>query len=140
MPLALVQVATIYPLTFVGNLATLTPGDLSLFRPLLTISAVAAISCCIAHFERAQGQQSTTSTWVRTVDGWEPSGVLDVEPRPSEAINLHPALVASFQLGASLFALLAFPSQKPSAKQSARVSSVRVSRRPRRQQQVAMDS
>jgi len=103
------------------------------FQSVLTLSAVAALSCCIAHLEQAQGQLAAESNWVRTADGWEPSGVLRVESRPSETTALHPLLVASFQLGASLFVLLAFPSRKPvnEPPASSRVKRVRVSRRPR---------
>ena len=81
------------------------------------------------------------SNWVRTADGWEPSGVLRVESRPATKDPLHPLLVASFQLGASLFALLAFPSRKPVAERSCpRVQRVRVTRRVVRAREVLLDA
>ena len=88
-----------------------------MFRSLLIIVTVAAIAGAISHFESAQAErQSQVSpvAWVRTVDGWEPSAVLTANA-VSTPPALHPFLVASFQLGASLFALLAFPSRKPAA-------------------------
>ncbi len=83
-------------------------------RACLTIVVVASLSYCLVHFRDAQGQRSTSvaarrTAWVRTVDGWESSGVLQRKPRGQAAPSLHPVLVASFQLGVSLFALLALP-------------------------------
>ena len=119
MSLAVCRVTVVRPL-----------GRIALFRPLITISTVAAISCFLAHLENAQGQLPVATAWVRTADGWEPSGVLRVERRPTEVSPVHPLLVAGFELGASLFALIAFPSRQPASKQVLpRVKRVRVSRR-----------
>lgn len=101
------------------------PGALLLFRSLLTISAVAVISCCLASFEQAQGRRPVSTDWVRTVDGWESSTVLRLESRTPSAPTLHPALVAGFQLAVSLFALMAFPSQVRSSKQATAVGRVK---------------
>jgi hypothetical protein len=71
-------------------------------RSLLIIAVVAAIATGLSRLEHAHSQISTVSpAWVRTVDGWEPSSPV-----------VHPALVAGFQLGASVFVLLAFPYRK----------------------------
>jgi len=83
-------------------------------RACLTIVVVAALSASLAHLRDAQGQRSksadaTQIAWVRTVDGWEPSSVLSLGPRPQGPPALHPGLVASLQLGVSFFALLALP-------------------------------
>lgn len=102
-----------------------------MYRSLVTIVAVAAISCFLVKLQHAQGQ---LPDWVRTADGWEPSGVLLVESRPLETPELHPLLVASFQLGASVFVLLAFPGSKPTAQRiSPRASSLRSRKRAGRQ-------
>jgi hypothetical protein len=85
-----------------------------LLRSLSIIVTVAAIAGVISHFESAQAERQPVvqpTAWVRTIDGWEPSSVLTAETA-SIPPSLHPFLVASFQLGASLFALLAFPSRK----------------------------
>ncbi|NOY41395.1 MAG: hypothetical protein GXP26_06110 [Planctomycetes bacterium] len=106
-----------------------------MFRSLLTISAVALISCFLASFEQAQGRRAVSTDWVRTADGWESSAVLRLEPRTQSVPTLHPALVASFQLAVSLFALMAFPSQVRRNKQAAvvgRVKYVRVRGRRRK--------
>ncbi|MCH2113529.1 MAG: hypothetical protein MK171_01270 [Pirellulales bacterium] len=86
-----------------------------MYRFVLTISAVGILGICLAHLEVAQGQRSTLlghsrTSWVRTSDGWEPSDFLWLESRPFVRPALHPLLVAGFQLSASLFALIAFPS------------------------------
>jgi len=96
---------------------------LLLFRACLTIVAVAALSACLVELRDAQGQRSMTAdatrtTWVRTVDGWEPSTVLKLGPRPRGTPSLHPVLVASLQLGLSLFALLALPTANVSVRKS----------------------
>jgi len=85
-----------------------------MFRPLVTIAAVAALSCLVASLERGGGSKMAYAdpgapTWIRTIDGWEPSTVVSLEPRPLAAPALDPRLVAVFQLTASLLALLAFP-------------------------------
>jgi hypothetical protein len=65
--------------------------------------------------QQAQGQRevfatdSHGATWIRTVDGWEPSHVLEPPTDPATPPALHPLIVAGFQLSASLLALLAFP-------------------------------
>lgn len=85
-----------------------------MFRSLSIIVTVAAIAGVISHFESAQAERQPPVqqiAWVRTIDGWQHSSVLTAESA-STPPALHPFLVASFQLGASLFALLAFPSRK----------------------------
>ena len=82
---------------------------------------------CLAHLRDAQGQRSTPAdatqiAWVRTVDGWEPSLVLHLGPRPQGAPPLHPVLVASLQLGVSLFALLALPTANLAVRKSLALS------------------
>ncbi|BBO36447.1 hypothetical protein [Lacipirellula parvula] len=78
-------------------------------RSLLTILLVAAISGWISAGERAAGR-SPGGDWVRTRDGWESRFV--VEPHETTALpTIHPGVIAGLQLGASLFFLLAFPSQ-----------------------------
>jgi hypothetical protein len=88
-----------------------------LFRSLLIIVSVAGIAAIISHLESAQAErqpQVQQTAWVRTVDGWEPSAVLTAQS-VSAPPSLHPFLVAGFELGASLFALVAFPSKRPAA-------------------------
>lgn len=87
----------------------------SVVRSLSIIALVAAISGVLSHWENAEAVRDphpATSAWVRTVDGWEPSTVLTASPFAHSAPALHPALVASFQLAASVFFLLAFPYPK----------------------------
>ena len=83
------------------------PELLALRRSLLTILIVAALSAWISHGERAAGV-SPGNEWVRTADGWESRRALEL-PEPSTPPPVHPAVIAAFQLGASLFFLLAFP-------------------------------
>ena len=84
----------------------------TLLRSLVIIAAVAAISTVLSHMEHAHSQMPTASpAWVRTIDGWEPSSVLTSDSLSSTPV-LHPLLVASFQLGASIFVLIAFPYRK----------------------------
>jgi len=80
-----------------------------LIRCLIRVIAVVAISSCIAHVEPARGERPAASDWVRTTDGWEPSIVLALRQQTAGAPGLHPVLVASFQLIASLLFLLAYP-------------------------------
>lgn len=86
-----------------------------MLRCVITVASVALLSGFLSHLQQAQGQRefasvhSTGPDWVRTVDGWEPSIVLMSDPDAATPPALHPLLVASFQLTASLFALLAFP-------------------------------
>jgi len=80
-------------------------------RLLITVLAVAGLCWCINSLENVQGERSPAPDWVRTVDGWERESVVTYQPPASTffAFEMHPALVASFQLGMSLFFLLAFP-------------------------------
>lgn len=94
-----------------------------MLRACLTIVAVAALSACLAHLRDAQGggpdgRDAEEIAWIRTVDGWEPSSVLSLGPPPQGPPTLHPSLVASLQLGVSLFALLALPSTNLSRRKS----------------------
>lgn len=87
-------------------------------RCLTTVCLVALICSCLSHFEQAKGERDfvatrfDTSTWVRTVDGWEPPQVLRTTLRSNTLPRLHPLAVAGFQISASLLALLAFPAAK----------------------------
>lgn len=96
-------------------LAAAAPENPPLVRPLITIAAVALLSGLLSHWHQAQGQREGAAaradgtTWIRTVDGWEPSIVLQSQPEPATTPALHPLLVAGFFLSASLLALLAFP-------------------------------
>lgn len=88
---------------------------------MFTVASVALLSWMLSHLQQAQGQRevasvgSSSTSWVRTVDGWEPSIVLQSDPNAASPPTLHPLLVASFQVTASLFALLAFPGVKAAA-------------------------
>ena len=94
---------------------TPSPEIVPLVRSVVIILSVALLSGLLSHFQQAQGERELASAsgaspeWVRTVDGWEPSRALLAESNPALPPTLHPLLVASFQLTASLFALLAFP-------------------------------
>ena len=88
-----------------------------LLRSLLVIAVVAVLSGYLSHLESAQAERhahrdSHGAAWVRTVDGWEPSSVLTADSLSEGSPTLHPLLVAGFQLGASVFVLLAFPYRK----------------------------
>ena len=92
-----------------------------MLRACLSIVAVAALSACLAQLRDAQGERAGAENarkiaWVRTVDGWEPSSVLTLGPPPQGPPALHPGLVATLQLGISLFALLALPAAKKVAR------------------------
>ncbi|QDT01438.1 hypothetical protein [Adhaeretor mobilis] len=50
------------------------------------------------------------SDWIRTSDGWERREVLFRQPQVPLPTLPHPGLIAAFQIGLSLFALIAFPS------------------------------
>ncbi len=87
---------------------------LVLLRPVVTILSVLVLSFGLAQLRDAQGDRVGTATeqrisWVRTVDGWEPSSVLTISPPPPGPPAVHPALVAILLIGLSLFALLALP-------------------------------
>ncbi len=86
-----------------------------MYQSVLTLAAVVALSSVIASLDNAQGQRQVLSqspglSWVRTTDGWEDHELLWSEYGPTENPALHPLLVATFQLSASLFVLVAFPS------------------------------
>jgi len=104
--------------------ATRLTEVLTLLRACFTIVAVAVLSAGLAQLRDVQGQQQpaaadvTQIAWVRTVDGWEPSAVLHLESRPQGTPPVHPALVASLQLGVSLFALLALPTATRATRKS----------------------
>ncbi len=89
-----------------------------MLRCVVTIVSVGLLCGLLSHFQQVQGQleftsaRSTGTAWIRTADGWEPSIVLKSDPDAASPPTLHPLLVASFQLIASLFALLAFPAAK----------------------------
>jgi len=94
-----------------------------LLRAFLTIAMVAIVSMCIVHFRDAQADRTIPADlaevdWVRTVDGWESSTVLQLGPRPQGTPPLHPVLVATLQLGISLFALLALPTANLAVRKS----------------------
>ena len=87
-------------------------------RCLATACLVALICSVLSRFEQAQGNRDIaasrfdSSTWVRTVDGWEPPQALRTTLRADTMPRLHPLAVAGFQVSASLLALLAFPAAK----------------------------
>ncbi len=92
-----------------------------MLRSLFVIATVAALSGLLSHLESAQAERHANaawvrippkSAWVRTIDGWEPSTVLTSQSLIEGSPALHPLLVAGFQLGASVFVLLAFPYPK----------------------------
>lgn len=97
---------------------TPSPEIVPLVRSVVIILSVALLSGLLSHLQQAQGERELASAsaaspkWIRTVDGWEPSRVLLPESDPALPPVLHPLLVASFQLTASLFALLAFPAAR----------------------------
>ena len=77
-------------------------------RSLLIIIIVALLSALISRAERVSGAQASQNDWIRTTTGWERRAGLTAE-RSQPQLGVHPALLATFQLGASLFVLLAFP-------------------------------
>jgi hypothetical protein len=79
-------------------------------RFLFTLLTVVGLSMLISGSEQAGGVSPGAKDWVRTADGWESRHVVQARPRMA-APALHPGLVAAFQLGASVFCLLAFPAQ-----------------------------
>jgi len=90
--------------------ALITRGLAPLSRNLLIILIVAAISSWINSGERAAGDTAYAADWVRTADGWESRVVLEPYEAPSPPA-IHPAVIAAFQLLASLFFLAAFPAR-----------------------------
>lgn len=72
--------------------------------------AVAALCGLINRWERVPAAFAEPTDWVRTVDGWESRQVL-VRGTPPVSRQVHPGLVAVFQLGASALALAAFPAR-----------------------------
>jgi hypothetical protein len=110
-----------------------------MLRSVLTVALVASLAAWIARAERrgaepaALARTATAATpqtaWVRTADGWQPRGVLAVDPPDSEPI--HPGLIAGFQLAFSLLVLVAFPGKaKPARRSSAAQASASVAIRP----------
>jgi hypothetical protein len=77
-------------------------------RSILVIVIVAVLSAWIGRADRAAGVPRSPQDWIRTADGWEQRASLVVE-RPTQPTQVHPGLVAAFQLGVSLLVLLAFP-------------------------------
>lgn len=78
-----------------------------MFRRLLVILIVAAVSGWISAGERAVGKPAS-SDWVRTSDGWESRIVVEARDE-SAPLAVHPGVVAALQLGVSVLFLLAFP-------------------------------
>ena len=94
---------------------------LALLRACLTVLLVAALSFGITILRDAQGEGSAPLkkiSWVRTVDGWEPISVLNLAPPPQGPPALHPVLVATLQVGLSVFGLLALPTASPATRKS----------------------
>jgi hypothetical protein len=77
-------------------------------RSLLTILIVAAISGWISRAERVSTAADPTA-WVRTSAGWESRAAVEAGPPAPPAI--HPAVIASMELCASLFFLVAVPAR-----------------------------
>lgn len=92
-------------------------------RSLFAILCVALLSAWIARIERSGGIPHTPraakngAEWVRTTVGWERRAALfaAASPRPT---GIHPALIATLELSASLLVLLAFPSQAGPARKN----------------------
>jgi hypothetical protein len=83
---------------------------MSLYRHLVAIACVAAISGYLAGCDGGRGDSgSLAGMWVRTVDGWERFAAPE-NRFASIPPQLHPATLASGQLLASTLALLVFPS------------------------------
>ena len=104
-------------------LALPCPRTRLLLRACLKILAVVTVCAVIVHFRDALGEANNAAPaeqveWIRTVDGWEPISVLTLGPPPQGPPTLHPALVATLQLGVSVFALLALPSAGRAARKS----------------------
>jgi hypothetical protein len=78
-------------------------------RSLLTILIVAAISGWIARAERVSTAADPTA-WVRTSVGWESRAAVEAAGPPAPPA-IHPAVIASMELCASLFFLVAFPAR-----------------------------
>lgn len=88
------------------------PTNLPMLRSLLVILTVAAISGWISAGERAVGFAATgVGHWIRTADGWEPRFVVEPHDEEPRLPSIHPAVVATLQVGVSLFFLLACPSR-----------------------------
>jgi hypothetical protein len=77
-------------------------------RSVLVILIVALLSAWISRAERVSGDSTTDHDWVRTSRGWEHRSGFNAA-RSQPPLPIHPGLIAAFQLGASLFVLLAFP-------------------------------
>lgn len=94
--------------TGAGKTPCSSRGAHAVRRSLLTLLIVAGISGLLSQGERAAGVSGSGEQWVRTSAGWEPRRYLEARG-PAVPSALHPAVVAAFQLGASLFFLTAFP-------------------------------
>ena len=103
-----------------ARLARRTPqGPNSVRRCVLIILIVAALAAWISRAERVACATSLKNDWVRTAEGWERRAGLNAD-RSRPPLGIHPGLIAAFQLGASLFALLAFPGRATPAPASRR--------------------
>ncbi len=63
------------------------------------------------HSEPARHEFATTNDWRRTVNGWERSSTWKTQPTataPPALTNVHPGLIAGFQVLVSIGSLLAF--------------------------------
>jgi hypothetical protein len=89
---------------------------------LLTVGLFAALCwiACEGNFRNGETPASLNAAvgqldsdpWRRTQHGWESSESWP-EPANNHAARIHPAIVASFQLLASLGGLLAFANRRP---------------------------
>jgi len=88
-----------------------------LYLLLIIVAGLASVvrldAVARAHADRGGVVQTSAdhSMWVRTVDGWQPLGTLQVAP-PRPAPQLHPFLVAGLQIGGSIFFLLLYDRQE----------------------------
>lgn len=94
-----------------------------MLRACFIVVAVAVLSASVAHLRDAQGEGTQANNrppirWVRTVDGWEPASVLTPSAPPPGPPTLHPVVVATLQVGVSVFALLALPTSTALARKS----------------------
>ncbi len=76
----------------------------------MTFLTVVCLASWIQNVESAARVPSGKTDWVRTIDGWESRRTLDVRAGGPHG-EVHPALVAAFLLGASVFCLVAFPAR-----------------------------
>lgn len=104
-------------------------------RAILTILLVAGLAALIACLENAGGRESPDD-WLRTVDGWQRRQVVELPPREPQT-QLHPSLVAGFQLSASILALAMFPSRATTIRPPMGQSAAPLARRRRRRRVTA---